>query len=454
MELRNICYVLLWSLILSACGGDVDVDVDANKATTVETRVDIFDGAALGCNVKANGVLVTEDGNGKYTLSGVFSDGVVVSASGCIDSDTQSNLPQLLGVVLSDNVVISPITTLVVASALAAKVAIEGESFQFSGQTLSVLEIESASINVVTNLGLGKYDPINSATANYVNAAKLDTTGTGTDAVAMRIGLAISTLIKAIEVLAGDVGSPFALAAVAKAVVDSSSEIDLTKQAPIEAVMASAQLIDPSVAFIIKSASLAISGVVALIGGSSSISDAISATTIASAFLNTATETTITDTTAIEQLELSVTDTVSINAPTNLTAFASTAGLGAIRIELNWTDNSNHERYFVVQRSASQGSDFETIFSTVSNNITSYTDYELDGLTTDATYYYRIYAVDGSNNSGFSNEAFVATSPTAPSELAAVATSSSSITLSWADNATTETSYVIQRSVGSISDAV
>ena len=147
MELRNICYVVLWSLTLFACGGS-DVDVDANEATTVETRVDIFDGAALGCTVNANasGVSVTEDGNGKYTLSGVFSDGVVVSATGCTDSDTQSNLPELLGVVLSNSIVISPITTLVVASALAAKIDTEDESFQFSGQTLSVLEIEAASI--------------------------------------------------------------------------------------------------------------------------------------------------------------------------------------------------------------------------------------------------------------------------------------------------------------------
>ncbi len=457
MELRNICYVVLWSLTLFACGGS-DVDVDANEATTVETRVDIFDGAALGCTVNANasGVSVTEDGNGKYTLSGVFSDGVVVSATGCTDSDTQSNLPELLGVVLSNSIVISPITTLVVASALAAKIDTEDESFQFSGQTLSVLEIEAASINVVANLGLGNYDPINPATANYVSAAKLDTTGTVTDAVAMRIGLAISTLIKAIEVSAGAGGSPLAVAALAKAVVDSPAEINLSEQTSIETVMASAKSVEQSVDIIIESTSLAISGVVALIGGSSNVSEAIDATTIASAFLNTATETTITDNTKIAQLELSVAGTVSINlpfAPSELAVVATSSN----SITLSWADNATTETNYVVQRSAGSINDALTI-ANLEANITRYID---NSLSEGSHYSYRVYASNSGGDSDYAGSADSAslksvdagTLLSTPTELSASLGSPFDndlfVDLNWLDNSFKESGYSLQRRASS-----
>jgi hypothetical protein len=91
--------------------------------------VEVFDGAALGCSVSSDGESATESGDGAYTFASVLDTATVVTATGCIDSDTQSLLPTLSGLVQSGAVVISPITTLIVEVAIANEVAAKGAEY-------------------------------------------------------------------------------------------------------------------------------------------------------------------------------------------------------------------------------------------------------------------------------------------------------------------------------------
>ncbi len=126
-------------------------------------------------------------------------------------------------------------------------------------------------------------------------------------------------------------------------------------------------------------------------------------------------------------------------APTNLAA----TPLSSTQIRLNWTDNAGNEQGFKLERSA-DGVSFLQI-ATFAANTTSYTNMFLAPGT---TYWYRVRAYEGSTNSAYSNTASVATlpPPAAPTNLVATALSSSSIALSWTDNATTEAGYRVERS--------
>jgi hypothetical protein len=128
------------------------------------------------------------------------------------------------------------------------------------------------------------------------------------------------------------------------------------------------------------------------------------------------------------------------NAPTGLSATA----LGATSISLNWTDNSSQENGFRILRSTSSGSGYAQI-ATVSANIISYTN--STGLTEGTRYYYIVQATGPADPSGDSNEASAITWPAAPSGLAAIPASETSIGLHWTDNSSGETGYQVQRSL-------
>lgn len=82
-------------------------------------------------------------------------------------------------------------------------------------------------------------------------------------------------------------------------------------------------------------------------------------------------------------------------APSGLTAvYVSLPG-----VALDWTDNSDNEGSFEIQRSPN-GSAWSTI-ATVSNDVTHYED----GSVTSGTYYYRVRAVAGGIPSDWSNTA-------------------------------------------------
>jgi hypothetical protein len=296
-------------LTLSACGGSGGDTVDTTTATT---SVDVFDGAAIGCSVSSDGTVATEVGEGAYTFASVLDAGTVVTATGCTDTDTQSLLPTLSGVVQSGAVVISPITTLIVEAAIAN-----------GARSISATALETAIARIVANLGLGDYKPTDPATANYVAAAKADTTGTSTAAVAMRISLAISTLLKSVEVSAGPADASAAITAITLAI--SNAPVDLTSPTSITTMMeAAASTLGSTVAAAVATATTAVASSVAAIAGTTgSIDDAIAATTAVSTILNTADETTI----ATIDL-LAAVETVIINLPPQADSVTITDGNG------------------------------------------------------------------------------------------------------------------------------
>jgi subtilase family serine protease len=88
-------------------------------------------------------------------------------------------------------------------------------------------------------------------------------------------------------------------------------------------------------------------------------------------------------------------------APSNLTASAGSHQ----KVNLSWTDNSNNETGFVIQRSTN-GSSWTTL-AQVGPGVTTYTD---TTVSRHKTYYYRVYAYNNFGNSAYSNVSTVTTS--------------------------------------------
>ena len=89
------------------------------------------------------------------------------------------------------------------------------------------------------------------------------------------------------------------------------------------------------------------------------------------------------------------------SAPSGLT----TATPPVLQAELSWSDNSNNEDVFFIERSTHLDSAFQTI-AALPANTTTYTDWDL---THGTTYYYRIKAL---NEAGYSSNSEVATAST------------------------------------------
>jgi len=95
------------------------------------------------------------------------------------------------------------------------------------------------------------------------------------------------------------------------------------------------------------------------------------------------------------------------NKPTNLTASSASYN----QINLSWTDTSNNEDGFSIERKSGGGSFSE--ISNVSQNIANYTD---NSVSANATYTYRVRAASSDGYSEYSNEALTTTgaAPTPP----------------------------------------
>lgn len=130
-------------------------------------------------------------------------------------------------------------------------------------------------------------------------------------------------------------------------------------------------------------------------------------------------------------------------APDNLTA----TSISETAIALSWSDNSDDETGFRIERSDDAGTTWASL-ADVAADSTSYTD---SGLSACQEFSYRVRAersLDGAVSS-YSNVTSATTDcspPAAPDELTATAVSTNAIELVWNDNSDGETAFRIERS--------
>ena len=291
-------------LLTYACGGGGG---GGSNNDTGSTRIEVFDGYAVGCTVSTETATATEVGAGVYTMNIDLPEGTVVTAIACTDADTGALLPDLAGIAQAEGVVISPITTLIVN---AAEAAVSPRTAGVANRTINISDIISIRDKILLNLGMTDYDPFDPATANYVAVAKADTTGSSSAASVMKKSLAISALLQSVEVTAGSNASA-AQTAVAKAFADASSPIDLTSSSSVSSLLAQAAANDSTVAPAINTASTAVSESIASIAGSiGPVSVAISVTTTFVSVLNTADPATLEDPLVISNLNEAIKQTI------------------------------------------------------------------------------------------------------------------------------------------------
>lgn len=89
-------------------------------------------------------------------------------------------------------------------------------------------------------------------------------------------------------------------------------------------------------------------------------------------------------------------------APSSLTATAS----GTSTINVAWTDNSNNETGFKLERKTGSAGTWSEIAGAIPANTISFSN---TGLTAGTTYYYRVRSYNGAGNSSYSNEASATT---------------------------------------------
>jgi fibronectin type 3 domain-containing protein len=135
---------------------------------------------------------------------------------------------------------------------------------------------------------------------------------------------------------------------------------------------------------------------------------------------------------------------VALPAPPPAAASGLTAVATSTSVTLAWTDNATNESSYRVERSANGGSFL--LWIVLPSNSTRYVD---TSVAAGATYAYRIVASNSSGNAAASNVASVVipgTTPLAPTSLGGIAASRTQINLSWIDNATNETGFLVERS--------
>lgn len=121
---------------------------------------------------------------------------------------------------------------------------------------------------------------------------------------------------------------------------------------------------------------------------------------------------------------------------------------GYTGVDVSWTDNSDDETGFELQRSTTSG--FSSGISTVSLPPGT-TSYSFSGLTHNTTYYIRVRAVRSASRSLFSTPISLKTwngIPAAPTHFQATSVTPEAISFSWTDNATNETRYELQFTPG------
>lgn len=131
-------------------------------------------------------------------------------------------------------------------------------------------------------------------------------------------------------------------------------------------------------------------------------------------------------------------------APSNLAVNANSTGRS---ISLSWTDNSNTETSFIIQRQLNGGA-WNNAYATVNSNIITYSEASLSA----GTYRYRVIAHNdfGDSEPTTEQEGVILDLPNPPTSLTATPdNTSATVTLNWTDASSNETGFIIQRRVNS-----
>lgn len=133
-------------------------------------------------------------------------------------------------------------------------------------------------------------------------------------------------------------------------------------------------------------------------------------------------------------------------APTNLSA----ASISTSQINLTWVDNATNETGQSLERCQGTGCSNFTPIATLAVGATSYSD---TALAAGASYSYRVRAQNSTGYSVYSNTATKVTAiaklaPVAPSNLTALSIARYKVILGWADNASNESGFQIERCKG------
>jgi hypothetical protein len=138
---------------------------------------------------------------------------------------------------------------------------------------------------------------------------------------------------------------------------------------------------------------------------------------------------------------------IGLETPAAPATLQATAVSGA-RVNLSWSDRSNNELGFAIERSTDGATYY--LADTVGAGYQNYSDLRVQP---GNTYFYRVYSFNAGGGSEYANTVSVTTPtvtlPNAPSSLKASALSFGRVSLSWKDNANNEDGFQIERRTGS-----
>lgn len=120
-------------------------------------------------------------------------------------------------------------------------------------------------------------------------------------------------------------------------------------------------------------------------------------------------------------------------------------------VVLSWTDNSNNETGFVIERAFTQNGTY-TSYDSVAADVTSR---NVTGLNPNTRYFFRVKTKDDYGYATPTNTVDTVTLPTAPAAPSLLSTgslSTTSIRLNWADNSNNETYFLIEQSMDPVDD--
>ena len=121
--------------------------------------------------------------------------------------------------------------------------------------------------------------------------------------------------------------------------------------------------------------------------------------------------------------------------------------LSQTEIRIDWQDNSSNEEEFMIEQSIGNDLNFISLASAPDNSTT----FTVTGLNANTLYYYRLKAANKGGESAYTLPVSTTTlpnAPVAPTSLVLLEASQTEIEISWVDNSSSESNFVIERSDG------